>query len=797
MAINERLIHTAAAAEAGNAGEEGLILHLDANDVDSYDGDGSVWYDIKDHEYTPATNVDEHFNTVTYTGASAPHVIDTVGFQPDLIWIKNRDTTDSHAIVDSVRGITSPAPYLASDQSAAQATSTNMPTSVQPEGFTITGNGGRTNTIGEDYVAWCFKAGGAAVSNTNGDITSQVSVNNDLGFSIVSYTGNSSFGQTVGHGLDVQPQMVIHKNLSNARNWRTYVEPLGATKYINLDETAAAGTYGSFNNTAPTPTVFSTTSSVADRATNFNGDNYIAYCFTSKRGVSKVGSYTGTGGNMTVNVGFEPAFVMIKNTSAAASWHIFDNKRTAANPSTGALFPNETLQELDYNGTFEFTSTGFNNKVASGSLNTSGSSYIYYAVAKNTKETSLIPDTDLELHLDAGDDTTVSTSTWTDLTTNSYDGTFTNFSSTLIDFYEKELGNFITFDGTNDYVKINNTGLTKNSGTDFAVEVWARMHTTGTADYIVSQTTDDGNTQNWLLRFHSDNKIKFFVYGTDEYLSTSSTYSANVWYHIVGLVESNGIVRIYVNGTLEVSSSSGKSADTNAYNTFIGSLGGSSTGRLDGDIGQVRIYHTALTQDQIRQNYNFTKNNYPNGNDGTISGATFLPSAVSFDFDGNNDYVSLDSSFRNAFDQPYRSLSMWLKWDGKSIAFGMPFWMTGAGLTNGRFALQLNHSNGQLDFIVGGAGSYPLATLTANTWTHIAVVQSGNSYEAFVNDTSVGTATNDNYTDTASSATSYIGSYQGTNHYWSGEISDVKFYSRALTDAEVTAEYSKGYNGIG
>jgi len=98
------------------------------------------------------------FNTVIYTGSTSPHAITGVGFSPDLIWIKNRDQPDSSAIVDSVRGITSPAPYIASDRTDAQFTSTNMPTSVQSDGFTITGNGGRTNTSGEDYVAWCWKA---------------------------------------------------------------------------------------------------------------------------------------------------------------------------------------------------------------------------------------------------------------------------------------------------------------------------------------------------------------------------------------------------------------------------------------------------------------------------------------------------------------------------------------------------------------------------------------------------------------------------------------------------------------
>ncbi len=100
------------------------------------------------------------FNTVIYTGSTSPHAITGVGFQPDLIWVKNRDQGDNYAIVDSVRGIASSSAYIASNMTATQATSPNLPTSVQSDGFTITGNGSRTNVIGEDYVAWCFKAGG-------------------------------------------------------------------------------------------------------------------------------------------------------------------------------------------------------------------------------------------------------------------------------------------------------------------------------------------------------------------------------------------------------------------------------------------------------------------------------------------------------------------------------------------------------------------------------------------------------------------------------------------------------------
>ena len=96
MSINERLIHTASDSTSGASGnqQEGLIFHVDANDVDSYDGDGSVWYDITNHEYTPAVNPSEHFNTVLFSPTTSGITsITGVGFQPDLVWTKNRDGT--------------------------------------------------------------------------------------------------------------------------------------------------------------------------------------------------------------------------------------------------------------------------------------------------------------------------------------------------------------------------------------------------------------------------------------------------------------------------------------------------------------------------------------------------------------------------------------------------------------------------------------------------------------------------------------------------------------------------------
>jgi len=373
-----------------------LIFNSTTDSVEYYDLGAAAWYKI---DYDPL----ENFNTVLYTGATSPHVINTVGFQPDLIWIKNRDTTDSYAIVDSVRGISSSTGYLASNQTTQEQFSGNMPTSVQSNGFTITGVGGRTNTGGEDYVAWCFKAGGApsgsdkvsidgtsfatmsAAGLTDGtSLVDKLSVNNELGFSIVkTSTGitNNTQTKTISHGLGIKPELIITKSLSNTYNWWSYVG--GATggiyDYMALNTTSAKSSGSAsypFGN--PNSSVFSVNGA-------YVSNDIIAYCFASKPGFSKVGSYLGNG-NTTgpiVPLGFEPAWLMFKCTTQSGNWIIIDNKRATSNPRTPHLRANSSgTDDTGANEYVDFTSTSFQPKgVSNYNNNSSGQTYMYLAFA--------------------------------------------------------------------------------------------------------------------------------------------------------------------------------------------------------------------------------------------------------------------------------------------------------------------------------------------------------------------------------------------------------------------------------
>jgi hypothetical protein len=163
--------------------------------------------------YTTINKSTDYFNTKLYTGnGSAGHAITGVGFQPDWTWIKSRNITKDHMLFDAVRGVTK---ALKTNQNYAEDVNADFLTAFGTDGFTV-GNNGKVNTSSDPLVSWNWKANGSGSINYDGSITSTVSANTTAGFSIVSYTGNSTAGATVGHSLGVKPSMIIIKNRHNS-----------------------------------------------------------------------------------------------------------------------------------------------------------------------------------------------------------------------------------------------------------------------------------------------------------------------------------------------------------------------------------------------------------------------------------------------------------------------------------------------------------------------------------------------------------------------------------------------------
>ena len=330
----------------------------------------------------PATQ----FNVVTYTGNGTSQDITGVGFQPDFVWIKARSgVARSNVLFNSITGANT---SLSSDSTNAEYSGW-VGQSFLSDGFRVDAtSSGETNTSAISYVAWCWKAGGTAVSNTDGSITSQVSANVDAGFSIVSYTGNGTNPSTIGHGLGVVPAMIITKVRSTTGEWPVYHQSLTPDYTLYLNATYAASTYQNrYDYSAFTSSVYSSHATSGGEI-NTSGQTYIAYCFAEIEGFSKFGSYVGNGSaNGTfvyTGTGFKPAFVMIKRTDSTQNWPIVDTSRDTYNIANKRLFANlSDAEDTGITNYLDLLSNGFKCRDGNVSYNASGGTYIYMAFAEH------------------------------------------------------------------------------------------------------------------------------------------------------------------------------------------------------------------------------------------------------------------------------------------------------------------------------------------------------------------------------------------------------------------------------
>ena len=445
----------------------------------------------------------EHFNTLLYTGNGSTQSITGLNFAPDWVWIKERSSTSSHGLGDTVRGALK---VLESDTTDAQVTTSTNFVSFDSNGFTH-GNGGRVNESGQTYVAWNWNGGDAASktyrvvvssaggsgnkyrfrnsansatfaadavsldleeggtytfdgsdstmashpiklsttangthgggssyntgvtyeldgstvtesayvsgyssatsrkliitvaasaptlyyychvhsgmggqintkskkgsTNFDGSVKSTVKANTTAGFSIVTYTRNGG-SITVGHGLGVAPNIHIRKRRDSADPWVAYNTIIdGSMDYLSLNTTDAKNDSGF---SAPTSTTF-----------NDDGSgNMVVYAFSEVAGYSKFGMYKGTGSTdgAFVYTGFRPALVITKQTNAAGSWFLFDNKRNGSNETEPYVMANVNNTEATDLG-WDLLSNGFKNRNSYVATNSLGADYLYLAFAES------------------------------------------------------------------------------------------------------------------------------------------------------------------------------------------------------------------------------------------------------------------------------------------------------------------------------------------------------------------------------------------------------------------------------
>ena len=370
------------ARNASNAGANVEYLHINFGQKpflffpDTLDG-----HDILNTQNLPAATVvngRDHFAPATYEGIGVE--VDLIGttFQPDLAWIKSRDNDTNHVLVDSVRGAQL---VLESNEDFAEVNDAESVKQVNANGLTLgTSTDVNNGTPGSNlFVAWMWRAGGAAVANGAGSIASQVSANRTAGFSIVGFQGIGATG-TVGHGLSRAPEFMLLKNRQAAgsfwvvchsdldTSW-TQATTITLKEYPNslhLNNADAADTQP-FNATAGNST-----------------NNYIAYCWHGVRGYSAFGSFQSNGleDGPFVALSFKPAWLMVKWTTNNSRWDIFDSSRNLDNPANEVLQANEPAQGNTGIFAVDFLANGF--KVRdSGGLNAGNNTLIYAAFAEH------------------------------------------------------------------------------------------------------------------------------------------------------------------------------------------------------------------------------------------------------------------------------------------------------------------------------------------------------------------------------------------------------------------------------
>jgi hypothetical protein len=306
-------------------------------------------------------------DVVLYTGTgSALTPTSTLGFNPDLVWIKSRSAATDHAWYDAVRGAEK---RLESNNTDDEVTTDGGVTAFNSNGFTL-GTLAQVNTNAATYVAWCWDE------------------NVSAGFDIVTYTGNGS-ARTINHSLGVVPSLIIVKARTTAstdQGWPVYHSANTAnpeTDYLLLNSTAATADLDTvWNDTAPTSSVFSVGTNAL---VNANNDTYVAYCFAPVAGYSSFGSYTGNGSttdNTFVYTGMRPRFVLLKRSDSTGNWVIWDAVRNSYNVANSILLPNTSAAEYSPDAKIDILSNGFKIRDNSSDSGTNGATYIYAAFSE-------------------------------------------------------------------------------------------------------------------------------------------------------------------------------------------------------------------------------------------------------------------------------------------------------------------------------------------------------------------------------------------------------------------------------
>ncbi len=334
----------------------------------------------------------EYYHNQTYTGTGVSGLAITNDasagdFKPDILWLSPRSNGDNKVFFDSVRGTTQ---RLKSNTTDAEDTDGTAQLTFETDGFDLDTTDVNFNGSGRTYVAWQWKTtGGTSSSNTDGNITSTVSANTTAGFSVLTYSGNGSDNQTIGHGLGIAPKMIWSRRRDTSGGWTSYHDAVGINQVFYLNSTSIPTSNTEQYRAVPTSSVY--TVGVGGDI-NSSGGTYVSYVFAEVDGFSKISSYSGNGSTdgPFVYTGFKPSWLVIKRVSGGTgNWDIFDNKRDPINVVDAVLDADNNTAETTYSTIkLDFLSNGFKIRGTQTNINNSGDTYIYMAFAESPFKTA-------------------------------------------------------------------------------------------------------------------------------------------------------------------------------------------------------------------------------------------------------------------------------------------------------------------------------------------------------------------------------------------------------------------------
>jgi hypothetical protein len=337
---------------------------------------GTAWQKISNDAPPPLG-----FKALTYTGTGANRSITGVGFQPDIVWIKAINQTYEPKWVNSVDG--AGYYYVPSDSGFRSSAAATQFQSFDTDGFSL-GSATGYNQNGEDFVAWCWKVGAGG---------SSPQANDETGISIVTYSGNQVSNRAIAHGLTTAPLVeTVKKRTGGVAEFWTHLAnpPMTGTGYVyrNRPNAFTLSGAGSVFGTLPDATNFYVSNNTTShQLTNASGSTYINTLFAPISGFSDFGTYTGATAGVSVNIGFTPDFIMIKNaTTASTNWNALDTARNPSGSLTSVLQWNTTAAATTLTTGITLTSNGFDVPATAditNEFNANGDTFSYMAFKTN------------------------------------------------------------------------------------------------------------------------------------------------------------------------------------------------------------------------------------------------------------------------------------------------------------------------------------------------------------------------------------------------------------------------------